>query len=257
VDIGRGRISSTHYESLETTTFQYHEMVGAAIPRRAGGIVAAVESGFVAFDSDWNQTNRLDLLSPGFRMNDAKTDPAGRLWAGSTAIDFSPQHGALWRLSETWDATLEHFGMTLPNGLGWSPDGSLMYLADSIKKTILRFDFDPENSRLISEPEVVVGPESLAGLPDGLAVDSEGHLWVAEFGASRVTEFSAEGDRLSTISVPTSQPTSCGFVGKQLSKMWITSATTGLDLQQEKLAGSIFEVSNFEAPGIEVKPFAG
>jgi sugar lactone lactonase YvrE len=257
VDIGPGTISSTDYISLETTSFQYDEMVGAAIPRLAGGIVVAAESGFVAFDMDWNQTNRLDVLSQGFRMNDAKTDPGGCLWAGSTAIDFSAHRGGLWRLRGGWDASLQYSGITLPNGLGWSPNGSLMYLADSLQKVILKFGFDPESSSLVGEPEILVGPESFTGLPDGLAVDREGHLWVAEFGASRVTEFSAQGKRISTIEVPTAQPTSCAFVGEGLRKMWITSATSGLDLEKDSLAGSIFEVGGLISPGLEVKPFVG
>ena len=257
VDIGPGTISSTDYSSLATNSIQYGEMVGAAIPRLAGGIVAAVESGFVAFDSDWNQTNRVDLLSPGFRMNDAKTDPAGCLWAGSTAIDFTPDRGGLWRLGGGWEATHLYSGLTLPNGLGWSPSGLHMYLADSIQKVILRFPFDPENSSLRGEPEIFAGPESFTGLPDGLAIDREGNLWVAEFGASRVTEFSAQGERLSTCMIPTTQPTSCAFVGEHLDEMWITSATAGLDRRRDPLAGSIFEVRGFETPGLEIGLFVG
>lgn len=257
VDIPPGRIMTTNALTGKTFVFQYHEMVGAAVPRREGGMVAAVQSGFVGFDEDWNITQSLELLGDGYRMNDAKTDPSGRFWAGSNTIDFVPGTGALWRLDEEWNAREVHSGLTLPNGIAWSPDSSSMFLVDSMQKIVLRFPFDAEASELAGAPEIFVGPDQFEGLPDGLCIDRRGHLWVAEFGASIVREFSPSGLNLSEIAIPTKQPTSCAFVGVGLTKMWVTSAAIGLDRTQDPHAGSIFEVTGFDSPGLPILPFRG
>lgn len=104
VDISAGAIMTTDVDNGETQTFRHHEMVGASIPRLGGGMVAAAQSGFVGFDSDWTETHTLKVLSAKDRINDATTDPSGRLWAGSMSLDLTPGHGALWRLDENWTA---------------------------------------------------------------------------------------------------------------------------------------------------------
>ena len=257
VDILVGAIHTTHPDSGETDTFTYHEMVGAALPRQHGGLVAAVQSGFVGFDADRKVTHTVSFLPDGHRMNDAKTDSAGRLFAGSNAIDFAPGHGALWRLDEDWRATEILSGLTLPNGIGWSPDHTALYLVDSMKRTLLRYPFDSETSEVRGEPMVFAGPDAFDGLPDGLAVDTRGYLWVAEFGGSQITEFSPDGRVCSRIPIPTPQPTSCAFVGPKRDRLWVTSAAIGLPDPHDGLAGSIFEISGMDAPGVLVDKFAG
>jgi sugar lactone lactonase YvrE len=220
-------------------------------------MLAAVESGFVGFNSDWGVTHTLDLLGDNYRMNDAKTDASGLFWAGSNTIDFVPGEGSLWRLDENWNATVVHTGLTLPNGIGWSPDNTVMYVVDSMQKVILKFPFDRDMSIIAGEPEVFAGPEVFNGLPDGLAMDTRGHIWLAEFGTGQLMEFSPDGAIVSRIAIPTEQTTSCAFVGPQLDKLWVTSAAIGLDPATDPDAGSIFEITGLPAPGIPVVPFAG
>ena len=257
VDIIRGQIFRTDPNSRATTTIDYPEMVGAAAPREAGGLVAAVASGFVGIDDAGTVTRRVACLSPGTRMNDAKVDPAGRYWAGSCAMDFAPGRGGLWMLDENWDATLVVPGLTQPNGLGWSPDGRFLYLVETQARTILRFGFDPESSTITSEPETLTAPGTFANYPDGLAVDARGHLWVAEFAGSAVLELDADGTLLQSITVPTEQPTSCAFVGPGLDQLWVTSAAAGLDPAADPLAGSIFLIEGHGTGGLPVLNFQG
>jgi sugar lactone lactonase YvrE len=257
VDIPPGHILTTDYDTGHTEKFVYKEMVGAAVPRSRGGMLAAVESGFVGFNRDWGVTHTLDLLGDNYRMNDAKTDASGLFWAGSNTIDFIPGEGSLWRLDENWNATVVHTGLTLPNGIGWSPDNTVMYVVDSMQKVILKFPFDPDTSIIAGEPEVFAGPEVFNGLPDGLAMDTRGHIWLAEFGSGQLMEFSPDGTIVSRIAIPTEQTTSCAFVGPQLDKLWVTSAAIGLDPATDPHAGSIFEITGLPAPGIPVVPFAG
>ncbi|GAB3818192.1 SMP-30/gluconolactonase/LRE family protein [Tessaracoccus terricola] len=232
-------------------------MVGAVSPRTDDGLVAAVESGFVGLDEDGTVTRRVDCLPDGVRMNDAKVDPAGRFWAGSCAYDFAPGRGGLWVLDEHWRARQVLSGLRQPNGLGWSPDGSVFYLVETQDRQVLRFRFDPTTSGLGSDPEVLVGSDVFRGVPDGLAVDTRGHLWVAEFGGSALSEFTADGALVQRINIPTPQPTSCAFVGPGLDQLWVTSAADGLGADAHPEAGSVFLVTGHGATGVPVPAFGG
>lgn len=239
----------------DTVAIDYPEMVGAAAPRSNGGLVLAVESGFVLLDAGGEATQRIDILTPTVRMNDAKVDPAGRYWAGSCAMDFAAGQGGLWRLDENLNAELMVPNLTQPNGIGWSPDGRAMYLVETQDRVILRFDFDPETSEVTSAPTVFA--DGFTNYPDGLCVDTDGHVWVAEFAGSAVYELDTSGTVVRTIDIPTAQPTSCAFVGENLQTLWVTSAAAGLDADAEPHAGSIFEISGHGATGVPVALFKG
>ncbi|OYN99055.1 calcium-binding protein [Enemella evansiae] len=238
----------------ETRVIDHPEMVGAAAPRATGGLVLAVESGFTLLDAAGELDSRIGILEPPLRMNDAKVDPAGRYWAGSCAMDFRAGLGALWRLDEGLDARLVLPDLTQPNGLGWSPDGTHLYLVETQDRVLLRFDFDPAASEIRSGPTVLA--DGFTGYPDGLAVDAAGHLWIAEFGGGAVHEFDPAGAHVRVIEVPTAQPTSCSFVGPRLDRLWVTSAATGLD-PADVYAGSVFEVTGTGAVGTPVSLFRG
>lgn len=257
VDIVRGQIFRTGLRDGATTAIDYPELVGAAAPREAGGLVAAVSSGFIGMDCDGNVTERVACLTSGIRMNDAKVDPAGRFWSGSCAMDFAEGQGGLWMLDESWEATLVVPGLTQPNGLGWSPDGHFLYLVETQDKQILRFDFDPETSTIVGAPSILTVPGTFASYPDGLAVDARGHLWVAEFAGSALHELDGDGTLLQSIVIPTEQPTSCAFVGPELNQLWVTSAAAGLDPKTDPQAGSIFLVEGHGTTGLPVPNFKG
>jgi sugar lactone lactonase YvrE len=229
-------------------------MVGAAAPRSGGGFVLAVESGFAILDEAGRLIERIDVLTPPTRMNDAKVDPAGRYWAGSCAMDFQPGAGALWRLDENRHAQLVLDGLTQPNGLGWSPDGTAMYLVETQARELLRFDFDPQKSQILGAPRVIAS--GFDAYPDGLAVDADGHIWVAEFAGRSVHELAPSGAVLRSIPIPTAQPTSCAFVGDALDRLWVTSAAAGLT-REDSQAGSVFEISGHGTRGCPVALYQG
>jgi sugar lactone lactonase YvrE len=258
VDIIKGEILVTDVSSGATRVTAYPEMVGAVAPRAAGGIVAAVTSGFVGIGADGHIDRRADILPDGIRMNDAKTDPAGRFWAGSCEMEFQEGLGGLWRLDENWNPVRVLDGLTLPNGLGWSPDGSVFYLVETLARQILRFEFDPVSSTIVSAASVLVDADAFpAGLPDGLAVDTRGHLWVASYQGSAVHEFSPEGVLLRTVPLPTLQTTSCAFVGPGLDELWVTSAASQIEPAADAAAGAIFRVEGLGAVGLVMPIFGG
>lgn len=261
VDIVGGEILrsqlDTDLQHLDTRVLGYPEMVGAVSPRVGGGMVAAVASGFVGLDEDGTETHRVDCLPDDVRMNDAKVDPAGRYWSGSCAYGFASGRGGLWLLDEHWVATLVLPDLTQPNGLGWSPDGTTFYLVETQARQILTFGFDADYSTLTSTSSVLVDTPAFDGYPDGLAVDTHGHLWVAEYSGSAVHEFTPDGELVRKITIPTPQPTSCAFIGPDLDQLWVTSAAAELDEAGRPEAGSIFRVAGHGATGLPVPLFGG
>ena len=166
-----------------------------------------------------------DILPDGIRMNDAKTDPGGRFWAGSCEMDFAEGIGGLWRLDENWEADARPSDLTHPNGLGWSPDGDRLLPGGDAGAPDPPLRLRPGHEHAHVDATVLVDAEMFPnGLADGLAVDTRGHLWVAEFGGLAVHEFSPSGDRLRTVRVPTQQTTSCTSSGPILDELWVTSA---------------------------------
>lgn len=259
VDIPAGQIHTTTMRDLATETITVPTMVGAAAPCRSGGFVAAVTEGFAHVVEAAALEVRLPVLTDGHRMNDAKCDSRGRLWAGSTELGFAPGEGVLWVLDESWHAHPVLDGLTLPNGMGWSPDGGTFYLADTVEREIYAFDFDSAAGTLARRRRFASFPDQNEGAPDGLCVDSEGCLWVAMWGGGRIIRLGPDGRELTTVRMPVTQPSSCAFIGPALSELWITSARDGLDLGADdpQPDGSIFSLAGTGATGLPSTPFAG
>jgi len=254
VDIVGGWVYQNDLGSGDQTAHHFDTMVGAIAPRAAeAGFAAAVSDGF-ALIRDGEPTIIDPVLSdPDYRMNDAKCDSAGRLWAGSTHLEFEPGRGRLHRWDGSSPSSVLASGFTLPNGIGWSPDDRTMYLADSFAHVLLRADFDADDG--------VVGEFStlceIDGLPDGLAVDADGCLWLAVWGESQVRRIRPDGTLASVVEMPVSKPSSCAFGND--GTLYITSARADLtdeELIAQPLAGSVFAMAT-DTSGVPVAPFRG
>jgi len=172
------------------------------------------------------------------RMNDACADPAGRLWAGSMAFDYTPDAGSLYRVDRDGSVNKVLDGVTISNGPAFDAAGVTMYFTDSARGRIDRFQVDPESGAL-SNRTPFAQMEAGKQFPDGMVVDDENDLWVAVWGASEVRRYRPDGSLAETIQVPTRQPSSVWLVGRDEPRMFITSAATGLDSSDE-LAGALF-----------------
>jgi len=159
---------------------------------------------------------------PRLRMNDAACDSNGRLWAGSTSIDGTDPLGSLFRMDLDGSIIRVLTGLTVSNGMGWSPDGQDFYLIDSIPGLLWTWRFDPDDGALSARRLVtdVMG----SGIPDGMAVDEEGCLWVACFGSAQVRRFSPHGDVIGEVQLPVTFPTSVCFGGPGFDQLYVTTA---------------------------------
>ncbi|WP_372983703.1 SMP-30/gluconolactonase/LRE family protein [Microbacterium sp.] len=244
VDVTSGTIHRR--QGGEVERFAFGQPVGAALPTDDGGLVVCARDGVFLTAADGSAPVMLAAIEgedPRNRMNDAKIDPAGRLWAGTMAFDFAPGAAALYRVDgRRVDVVLP--GLTISNGMDWSPDMTLMYFIDSGTYRVDVMDFDAASGAVSDRRLFRALPES-SGMPDGLTVDAEGGVWVAYFGAGVVRRFDAEGVWDHTVEVDAPQVTSCCFGGADLDELFITSGRYGMtdaEIAEHPLSGSVFSV---------------
>ncbi|MGH1524093.1 SMP-30/gluconolactonase/LRE family protein [Leifsonia sp. L25] len=228
--------------------------IGAVSPSTRGYVVATA-SGFLELLADGGDGRLLSFLDADHLMNDAKPGPDGRLWAGSLHKDEAAEQGALHVLDTDWGVRQVLTGLTLPNGLGWDREGRIFYLNDSVTGETFAFDFDPASGS-ISHKRVVRRFRESEGLPDGLAVDMDGCLWIALWGGSRIVRISPEGDLLREIGSEASQPASCAFGGPGLRELFVTTAQYGLD-SPRTADGSLYRLADAGVSGVPVGSFRG
>jgi sugar lactone lactonase YvrE len=213
---------------------QLGEEVGAVALRERGGLVLVVRSGVLVLDELAGPPRRLaDLAAAGVRFNDAKCDPAGRLWAGTLADDGHAGGGRLYRVEPDGGAEVALEGVTVSNGLDWSPDGRTLYYVDSATQRVDEIAFDPDSGTL-GERRALIEIPGGEGIPDGLTVDADGFIWLAMFGGGAVLRIAPDGRRERTVRVPVSHPTSCAFGGPGLTDLYVTSATKDLSPAQRR-----------------------
>jgi sugar lactone lactonase YvrE len=185
-------------------------------------------------------------------MNDGKCDSSGRLFAGTMRYDYGSGGGALYRLDP--DAALKTVitKVTVSNGTDWNLRDNTMYYVDSLLGTIDTFSYSPDTGEITDRQTLVVVDDEI-GAPDGLTVDSDGYIWIAVYGGSRVQRYSPDGTLDNEILLPASQITSMAFGGPDYRDLYITSATEGFtqaDFEREPAGGALFRVR----PGVAGRP---
>jgi sugar lactone lactonase YvrE len=271
VNINAGEVHIFDPKSGDDTMIPVGKMIGTLVVRENGGLVVALEDGFYFLDEESGELTFIadpEADKPENRFNDGKCDPAGRFWAGTMGITHRNPTGALHRLSAANDTdagsggySVESMieGVTVSNGIVWSPDETVMYFNDSPTGQVAAFDYDKETGNIRNRRVVVTIPEG-EGKPDGMAIDREGTLWIAQFGGWKVARWDPQtGKQLAEISIPVGQVTACAFGGKNLDELYITTARTNLDeaaLAEQLHAGSMFLVKT-EVQGLPFFTFKG
>jgi sugar lactone lactonase YvrE len=230
--------------------------VGTIAPRASGGAVVATQRGLAFLDLS---TGALDWLchpeadKPENRFNDGKCDPAGRFFAGTLHKDEKEPLGALYRLDADRSLTKLFDQVIVSNGLGWSPDRQTFYYIDSMRRRVDAFAYDLATGTLSQRRTIIELPAPL-GFPDGMTVDDEGCLWIAEWGGFRVGRWDPRtGKLVAEIPIPVSQVTSCCFGGPRHDQLYITTAAYDIspaDRQRYPHSGSLFIAD----PGITGAP---
>lgn len=200
-------------------------------------LVLALASGFALYDLHQRTLTRLaspEAELPGNRFNDGRVDRQGRFWAGTMVQ--APQEapssplGALYRLECNGRCTRTLTGIEISNGLCWSPDSSKLYHADSPRRRISVYDFDPNTGDLSGGKVFAQTPPGI--FPDGSTVDAQGYLWNAQWGGSRVVRYRPSGEVDQVVNLPVSQPTCVAIGGPSMDWLFVTTAREGLSGEQ-------------------------
>ncbi|MCR4268496.1 SMP-30/gluconolactonase/LRE family protein [Nitratireductor sp. ZSWI3] len=255
VDVGDNLVRRLNVASGALRSFALQEAPAALALAADGGLIVAAGTVWYRLDSETGtlrEVARLEGLQDGMRLNDGVVDGTGRFWTGtmSTARE-RPPVGRLYRLEANRPVEVLG-GLRTQNGAAVSPDGRTFYLADSHSSvaTIWAFDLDPPSGTL-SNRRVFHRPER--GRPDGAAVDAEGCYWFAAVDGGEIVRLDPDGDVVRTIELPVSRPTKPAFGGSDLSTLYVTTMSAGLDeetLAAEPLAGLVLALD----PGVRGFP---
>jgi len=190
------------------------------------------------------------------RLNDGACDPAGRFLVGSLALDDTSGQEILVRHEHNGSLTVLDNDLNLSNGLAWSPDGTLFYSIDSVPGIVWVRSYDAATGATGPRREWL---RITDGLPDGLCVDADGHLWIAVWGAGEVRRFTPDARPAGVVTVPAPHTTSVAFVGPALDRLLITTASVMLSAEQlaaYPMSGRLF-LADVGVAGLPVTPWAG
>ncbi len=262
VDIVGKNLHMLEPESGVESVLCVGRLIGAAVVRESGGMMVALDNGLHALDL---ATGKLTLIvdpeadNGENRFNDGKCDAAGRFWAGTMSLHGKDNQGSLYCLGTDLSVRNMLSPVSISNGIGWSPDGTTMYYNDSPTRQVVAFDFDVETGALDNKRTVAAIPEG-EGVPDGMTVDEEGMLWVAQWDGYRVSRWNPHtGERIGQVMLPVARVTSCIFAGAQMNELYITSASVGLseeEMKNQPNAGGLYRVK-MNVRGIPEHKFKG
>ncbi|SDH00732.1 Sugar lactone lactonase YvrE [Pseudomonas flavescens] len=242
--LGRRLLSQRDGQPLE---WAFDERISAAGWVDEHVLLIASETALLTFDlaTGVRQTVcALEADNPLTRSNDGRADPWGGFWIGTMGLDGEKQAGAIYRY---YRGELRRLfaAISISNAICFSPDRRHAYFADTARQQIWRQPLDEQHGWPQGEAQPFIDGRAAGVNPDGAVVDSQGRLWNAQWGASRVACYDPEGHFLQAVAFPASQISCPAFGGPGLSTLFATSARDGLDDEQlaaEPQAGRLFAV---------------
>jgi L-arabinonolactonase len=267
IDVTGQQLNRTEPDTGETTSWSTPETVGCyALDKGDEAAVVALQSGIFHLDLGSGRFEKM-VDAPydvqRFRFNDGRCDRSGRFWVGNMPLrtpgSTDPEpigESAFWCLDGS-DLRMGFEGITVANGIAFSPAGDVMYVADRPTWSIIAFDYDSRAGSTSGRRTFAPVPEGM--VPDGAAVDADGGYWIALFRAGLIARFDPDGSLDRLVKAPMSLPTMVCFGGPGLRTLFVTTARRHLDeegLRREPLAGAIFRC-DVGATGIDEPRFAG
>jgi len=250
VDIRAPAIRRLDWASQTLQSWDMPGLVGSIAFVEDGRLLVALPDRIAVFDRHDGGLHTIALAREtfdGHRFNDGRCDRQGRFWVGSMHNITRDPVGSLYRLDPQQGLVAVLDGICIPNSLAWSPDGQVMYFADSLKHSIFTHAFDPATATL--DPARLFARSGPPAFADGSAIDAEGYLWNAEFFGGRLVRYAPDGRIDRIVRLPVDRPTCCAFGGPELDILFVTTTSQTLsasELLAQPLAGALFALK----PGV-------
>ncbi len=238
-ELFEGRLDGDHV--VQTRLVDLEGKLGAVADGDDDSLLVAANDRLVVIEPDGTRRDGPRILEgTALRANDGAVDPAGRFLIGTYHFDERPGEDTLQRLEFDGSLTVMDDGLSISNGLAWSPDGALFYSTDTANQAIWVRDYDPASGEY-GERRRHITIES--GYPDGMTMDSRGHLWIAIWGGYEVRSFAPDGTPGDVVRVPVPDVSSVAFIGGDLDRLLITTSSRDLDVVGRETypdAGALF-----------------
>lgn len=246
-DINNRTLFSVDADGVAKGEWHFDEIVAAAAIIDNDTLALATETGLKRFDlATGDSAYLIDIERdiPANRTNDSRVHPSGAFWIGTMVKDEGPKNGAVYHYRKG-TLTKIRSEAAIPNATCFSPDGRTAYWTDTPTRKILKCDTDPETGMPIGEWTMFADVSEHRGYPDGAVVDSEGYLWNARWGGNCVIRYAPDGTIDRIVEVPVSQVTCPAFGGRDLKRLYLTTANKTLSpekLAEERVAGGVFYI---------------
>jgi sugar lactone lactonase YvrE len=241
-------------------SWQLDAFTGSLAECRSGGLLATQRDRLVRFDparglASLEEVVVLEGDRPANRLNDGKTDAAGRFWVGSMQHDEKANNGRLWCVTADGKARAVRDGIGVSNSISFDPARGRMYFADSMAKLIEHTALDAAGMPTTWRPFA----RTEKGGPDGSCVDAAGRLWNAEWGAHRVVCYAPTGEIERVVEMPVSRPSCPAYGGPRLRTLFVTSARYLMSPGEDRTdldAGSLYAITLDDVEGVPANLFA-
>lgn len=246
-DINNKTLFAASAEGVMAGEWHFDEIVAAAAIIDDDNLALAAETGLKRFSLATGDSEHLIDIErdvPANRTNDSRVHPSGAFWIGTMVKDEGPKDGAVYHY-RAGKLTSIRSNAAIPNATCFSPDGRIAYWTDTPTRKILKCETDPETGLPVGEWTLFADVSEHRGYPDGAVVDSQGYLWNARWGGNCVIRYAPDGTIDRIVEVPVSQVTCPAFGGRDLKRLFLTSASKNLSddqLAAEKVAGGVFYI---------------
>jgi L-arabinonolactonase len=243
-----------------TRQWDVPDVIGSMALRVGGGAVVALATGVHTLDFDSGECAMLATssdLNDMVQLADGKVDRRGRFIVGSSDRAMEKARGKLYVLDG--DAILREVdnSLIISNGPCWSPDDTVLYHSDSIRKTVFAYDYDIDTGTAANR-RAWASTEDLGGIPDGATIDTDGCMWMAICEGQKVVQFRPDGTLERVIEMPVKCPASVMFGGAALDQLYVTSLSPAfLGREEAPLDGCTFVIEGLGVTGLPEPRFAG
>jgi sugar lactone lactonase YvrE len=259
VDVDAGAVHEGRLDGdrvIRQQSWHLDQTVGAVVCSASGDLLVAGAQELITVTGTSQCAGPAIVAQSSRRLNDGACDPAGKFLVGTLALDGARGGEALVRVERDQSVTIIDEDLTLSNGLAWTADGTQLYSVDSVPGIVWIRSYDADSGAIGPRQEWLRVTD---GIPDGMCADDTGHLWIAIWGAGQVRRYTPGGQLAGIVDVPAPHPTSVAFVGDDLDRLLITTATAELspaELTAFPDSGRLF-LADVAAAGLPVTAWSG